>query len=1016
MNKSKFNILATVVLVTLFASVFAGCSSGSKGNNDISFDPVTKDVVIRVIDGNLTECRVVDANGNIAIETNGSTYKLELGLTENPGKISATGCKESTSGLRFNTSMYAVYTDADTVISPFSTLKEDDSEAFTKLASNLVKSENDLLYNFDSSDVSTLKVSNLISYIYSIDAQVEFIAELKNDSNYSTSAINAVNTKFPDDDKSLVLAFIDTIVNNTNTDATAYFRAVSDLKKDTKIVHAAPAIVRKTTTRSISLSFLDTNNSSVSDVEISVDAHVVDSEGNNASKEFFSGEYGLASFNVDGDHIFRATFKKSGYLDSGVQIKPDENNTVSRTITLVKLDSNTTGLGIKQEKMDTTKVDITTGEIKEVVVLSVSTNSNEANGSVDVDVSLPSGAKLLDEKGEPVTGPLTSTIVSFSAGDENSTSGSSGFAAFPGGFKATVADNNDSNPSDNNDTTKEVTFNPVGLVSIQIADDSGNKVKNFGDKNITITMQIPKDTVNTVTGEVIKVGDEIPIWYYNEDVGQWTYDKLGIATDKDPSDNVLEVEFETDHLTYFTAAFTENKKINIRISLSDLSNNNHNSSLEDLFSDYKAVDNNALGYYLIEDLDLRTFIFNLVSENGDVVELDFRLNKKGYSFRNSNEGTIVTHDYNKSTGTLLIDVKSPLFTTPFEKSIKFREMCDENDVKDTILKDVSLKIGVPNGWFKTWKHEGESDENGQITVAGRDSSGAKLLASFDSKRYTDKRVEVDFETGPADQTIYFTLADKYCKRATSQTINIAGSDIVFKDEGMNEDNVTEIKKDTDNLENMMRGLLKINFKSIEDNINWNLAEKLTEDVTMGMNVRTLESNGSISDEANINIVFTGINLSAERRLMDINDTYAMYMQTKEDGDVFLNGKIDTKSEHNTFTKDGTSWKFKPYNLIKTEMFDNEKFKEVEEKIDENLKKEGEAIVTIFFSDNVPLLSSFAKGKATEILAKVDAEGKVIKVMEYDDIMKPICGSKFNGEAKTDCSIKYFKTQVKIKNK
>ncbi len=62
-------------------------------------------------------------------------------------------------------------------------------------------------------------------------------------------------------------------------------------------------------------------------------------------------------------------------------------------------------------------------------------------------------------------------------------------------------------------------FDPIAMYSVEMEID-GEEVKNFS-KPLDVTVRIQPHAVNPETGAYFKAGDSVPVWSYNEDLGEW---------------------------------------------------------------------------------------------------------------------------------------------------------------------------------------------------------------------------------------------------------------------------------------------------------------------------------------------------------------------------------------------------------------------------------------------------------------------------------------------------------------
>jgi hypothetical protein len=151
------------------------------------------------------------------------------------------------------------------------------------------------------------------------------------------------------------------------------------------------------------------------------------------------------------------------------------------------------------------------------------------------------------------TKPLPAGNVSVDVVYNNNMTTSS-LATFPGGF-ITRED------SGGQPLTSPGSFISGGFASIEVsstaADGTITKAKTF-DKPISVTISLPKGTINPETGIEVKAGEIIPIWSYDTTTGEWSAMRMtstgAIITGQLGAlrnDDTYPVTFVTDHLSYF---------------------------------------------------------------------------------------------------------------------------------------------------------------------------------------------------------------------------------------------------------------------------------------------------------------------------------------------------------------------------------------------------------------------------------------------------------------------------------
>ena len=185
------------------------------------------------------------------------------------------------------------------------------------------------------------------------------------------------------------------------------------------------------------------------------------------------------------------------------------------------------------------------------VGVSVETGSftSDANGTVSqqifsspldngkqekAEVVVPPSTKMYDENGNELTGSVNFTMVHFDERNESS------MDAFPGGFDT------DNIVDENGNDLGESQFMTAGFTTINM-DVGGQSVKTFSQP-INVTMTINPDMINPATGQLIAIGDTIPVWSLDGDSDQWKKEGDGVVQD---NNGTLEVQFLTDHLSSF---------------------------------------------------------------------------------------------------------------------------------------------------------------------------------------------------------------------------------------------------------------------------------------------------------------------------------------------------------------------------------------------------------------------------------------------------------------------------------
>ncbi|MEW6777548.1 MAG: hypothetical protein AB1405_14720, partial [Bdellovibrionota bacterium] len=160
---------------------------------------------------------------------------------------------------------------------------------------------------------------------------------------------------------------------------------------------------------------------------------------------------------------------------------------------------------------------------------------SEAQASASLEV--PAGTVLTDAEGLPLTGQLTARITFFN----NTTPGS--LLSFPGGLGVEIAQDEGGGPE------LDAVFLSGGFLAAEIKDETGREAKDFSQP-VSLSIQIAAGTVNPETGELLQAGDTIPVWSYDTETGQWSFEERGTVSGPDGDGN-FEVAFEATHFSYW---------------------------------------------------------------------------------------------------------------------------------------------------------------------------------------------------------------------------------------------------------------------------------------------------------------------------------------------------------------------------------------------------------------------------------------------------------------------------------
>lgn len=158
--------------------------------------------------------------------------------------------------------------------------------------------------------------------------------------------------------------------------------------------------------------------------------------------------------------------------------------------------------------------------------------------STGMSIDLDAGTSFFNRQGNPITGGSLKVVAGHFDSDNESS-----LNAFPGGFSADSIQQADGSYVGGS-------FQTAGFTTLEMTID-GEEVKSFSQP-ITITMEVSSNALNPNTGAPLALGDTIPVWSYDEIVGDWVYESDGVVTQ---GANGLEVSYQSNHLSYWNLDF-----------------------------------------------------------------------------------------------------------------------------------------------------------------------------------------------------------------------------------------------------------------------------------------------------------------------------------------------------------------------------------------------------------------------------------------------------------------------------
>lgn len=286
----------------------------------------------------------------------------------------------------------------------------------------------------------------------------------------------------------------------------------------------------------------------------------------------------------------------------------------------------------------------------------IETNSDE-NTPNKTKITIPAGTKVTDQNGNEILG--TNLDVKLRYFDPNTEA----IDVFPGGL----------NPHDVLDKNGKQIEGGVNFISsglMQIEMKSGDKiVKNFS-KPVSAEMELKANSTNPLTGEILVVGDTIPLWSRDDQNGQWKSE--GVASVVNVNGKLV-AQFLMNHLSSWNLDFVYHYGGN-----PDPLDIIFDAPWEGLSGQFKVTMFTNGGSYIST-----SYLGSI--KNGSVSRLKPtpKLNSVYLVVTDYESGkTIKTETFNpKTIGTIHIDVSACLIKDLITVSLKYTIKCLNNNIK-----------------------------------------------------------------------------------------------------------------------------------------------------------------------------------------------------------------------------------------------------------------------------------------------------------------------------------------------
>ncbi|SOD89318.1 hypothetical protein [Spirosoma fluviale] len=204
----------------------------------------------------------------------------------------------------------------------------------------------------------------------------------------------------------------------------------------------------------------------------------------------------------------RVVVNADGYVASSINLALTKSLNSPFTIRLVKLSATPAGVAAQTATATTS----TSGALTANKVIDVTVPATATALALPMSVSLSANTVMKDDKGQPVKGNVTASVVAYSGQSQDA------LQTFPGGLSAPVVKNAQ---GASNVTGR---FAPVSFVSIEIRNSSGQIVSTFSQP-VTVQMSVPSGVYNPQTKQALKNSDNLEVYSYNENTGEWTYER-----------------------------------------------------------------------------------------------------------------------------------------------------------------------------------------------------------------------------------------------------------------------------------------------------------------------------------------------------------------------------------------------------------------------------------------------------------------------------------------------------------
>lgn len=223
---------------------------------------------------------------------------------------------------------------------------------------------------------------------------------------------------------------------------------------------------------------------------------------------------------------FVLNFASDGYLRGSLPIRIASTGGHSFIARLVNTSNPPVGVTIFEQTVGETSID---GTVQHAISAQT---AGDTETQASTSVYIPAGTRVSDRDNQPLNGSLTFQIAYYSNQSD------AALDCFPGSFCV---------KTEQNSVQSTALFISGGWADYLLTDEAGRTAANFSQP-ITISIDVPSNTFNPETKQLIRAGDYFPIWDYRFSDGVWVYEDEGLLHGPDANGNFF-ISYETDHLS-----------------------------------------------------------------------------------------------------------------------------------------------------------------------------------------------------------------------------------------------------------------------------------------------------------------------------------------------------------------------------------------------------------------------------------------------------------------------------------